>query len=381
MRRYAYDFLGLLEVQLLRDWATHIDANGGALPEGKIFSSEELIVVPGTEGEGTTQLAPSDRTVGTNDIGMVAWRATLRTPEYPDGREIVLIANDVTVQAGSFGVAEDHFYHAATRYARERALPRLYIACNSGARIGLVEALKPLFKVDWKDEANPAAGFNGLYLDEADAAPLVASGVVQGESATLGGKPVLKLTDIIGEADMPGIGVENLRGSGLIAGETSRAYNDVFTLSFVTGRSVGIGAYLNRLGQRVIQKGSASGEGEGGPMILTGFQALNKLLGRDVYVSQDQLGGPAIMGPNGVSHEIVSSDQAGVASMLRWLSYVVVWRPRACCFCCSPSSLATRWYQRDVVPHCAAICGPAPPSCPLLSEFLKRQKCATVGSR
>ena len=49
MRRYAYDFLGLLEVQLLRDWATHIDANGGALPEGKIFSSEELIVVPGTD--------------------------------------------------------------------------------------------------------------------------------------------------------------------------------------------------------------------------------------------------------------------------------------------------------------------------------------------
>ena len=33
-----------------------------------------------------------------------------------------------------------------------------------------------------------------------------------------------------------GIGVENLRGSGTIAGETARAYNDVFTLSYVTGR-------------------------------------------------------------------------------------------------------------------------------------------------
>jgi acetyl-CoA carboxylase/biotin carboxylase 1 len=43
-----------------------------------------------------------------------------------------------------------------------------------------------------------------------------------------------------------GIGVENLRGSGLIAGETSRAYDETFTLSYVTGRSVGIGAYLNR---------------------------------------------------------------------------------------------------------------------------------------
>lgn len=36
-----------------------------------------------------------------------------------------------------------------------------------------------------------------------------------------------------------GIGVENLRGSGLIAGETSRAYDETFTLSYVTGRSVG----------------------------------------------------------------------------------------------------------------------------------------------
>jgi len=88
-----------------------------------------------------------------------------------------------------------------------------------------------------------------------------------------------------------GIGVENLRGSGTIAGETARAYNDVFTLSYVTGRSVGIGAYLVRLGQRTIQM-------EVGPMILTGFSALNKLLGREVYTSQDQLGGPQVMGPN-----------------------------------------------------------------------------------
>lgn len=50
-----------------------------------------------------------------------------------------------------------------------------------------------------------------------------------------------------------GIGVENLRGSGMIAGETARAYDEAFTLSYVTGRSVGIGAYLVRLGQRTIQ--------------------------------------------------------------------------------------------------------------------------------
>lgn len=54
-----------------------------------------------------------------------------------------------------------------------------------------------------------------------------------------------------------GTGGENLQGSGLIAGETSRAYHEVCTLSYVTGRSVGIGAYLNRLGQRTFQMAQA----------------------------------------------------------------------------------------------------------------------------
>jgi len=88
------------------------------------------------------------------------------------------------------------------------------------------------------------------------------------------------IDDIIGNKF--GIGVENLQGSGKIAGETSQAYDDIFTLSYVTGRSVGIGAYLVRLGQRIIQKTQ-------GPIILTGFSALNKLLGREVYTSQDQV--------------------------------------------------------------------------------------------
>jgi len=43
------------------------------------------------------------------------------------------------------------------------------------------------------------------------------------------------LTDIIGQED--GLGVENLRGSGMIAGETSKAYEDIFTITLVTGRT------------------------------------------------------------------------------------------------------------------------------------------------
>merc|ERR1719408_700739 len=59
-----------------------------------------------------------------------------------------------------------------------------------------------------------------------------------------------------------------------------------------------------------------------GPMLLTGYSALNKLLGNEVYTSQDQLGGPQIMYPNGVSHQLADDDEDGVAKILRWLSYV-----------------------------------------------------------
>ncbi|MFC2398275.1 MAG: carboxyl transferase domain-containing protein, partial [Capnocytophaga gingivalis] len=76
---------------------------------------------------------------------------------------------------------------------------------------------------------------------------------------------------IIGAED--GLGVECLKGSGLIAGATSRAYKDIFTITLVTCRSVGIGAYLVRLGQRAIQI-------DGQPIILTGAPAINKLLGK-----------------------------------------------------------------------------------------------------
>ena len=38
--------------------------------------------------------------------------------------------------------------------------------------------------------------------------------------------------------------------------------------------------------------------------LFEGFSALNKLLGKNVYASQDQLGGPQVMVPNGVTHQV-----------------------------------------------------------------------------
>ena len=48
----------------------------------------------------------------------------------------------------------------------------------------------------------------------------------------------------------------------------------------------------------------------------------NKVLGREVYTSNAQIGGPRVMGANGVSHLIVQDDVRGVRGILRWLSYV-----------------------------------------------------------
>ena len=149
-----------------------------------------------------------------------------------------MIANDVTVQSGSFGVEEDEFFYKASKYAREHKLPRVYISCNAGARIGLVDELKDKIKVKFVDAENPAKGFEYLYLSDEDYKALP-EGTVIAKEVSEG----WALSDVIGTKH--GIGVENLQGSGKIAGETSAAYDEIFTLSYVTGRSVGIGAYLS----------------------------------------------------------------------------------------------------------------------------------------
>lgn len=70
-----------------------------------------------------------------------------------------------------------------------------------------------------------------------------------------------------------------------------------------------------RLGQRAIQI-------EGQPIILTGAGAINKLLGREVYTSNLQLGGTQIMYRNGVSHMTANDDFEGVSKIVDWMSFV-----------------------------------------------------------
>jgi len=254
-----------------------------------------------------------ERPPAQNTMGMVAWQLRLETPEFPQGRPLIVLANDVTWQAGSFGPLEDAFFARVCRYARTERIPLLYVSANSGARLGLATEPMDLFQAKFIDD-DVTKGLEYLYVDAEGLARLPPGSVRTRALSLADGTVHHVLTDVIG-APNAGLGVECLSGSGLIAGEMSRARQTIFTTTIVTGRSVGIGAYLARLGGRVIQV-------ETSPMILTGFQALNKLLGREVYTSNLQLGGPNIMHSNGVTHLSVPSDLDAMSAFLQWLAFV-----------------------------------------------------------
>uniref|UniRef100_A0A8C3SI05 acetyl-CoA carboxylase n=1 Tax=Chelydra serpentina TaxID=8475 RepID=A0A8C3SI05_CHESE len=259
------------------------------------------------------QLVHMNRLPGGNEIGMVSWKITLKSPECPDGRDIIVIGNDITYRIGSFGPQEDLLFLRASELARTEGIPRIYVAANSGARIGLAEEIRHMFHVAWEDPDDPYKGYKYLYLTPQDYKKVSALNSVHCEHVEDEGESRYKITDIIGKEE--GLGVENLRGSGMIAGESSLAYEDIITINLVTCRAIGIGAYLVRLGQRTIQV-------ENSHIILTGAGALNKVLGREVYTSNNQLGGVQIMHNNGVTHSTVCDDFEGVYTILQWLSYM-----------------------------------------------------------
>lgn len=93
------------------------------------------------------------------------------------------------------------------------------------------------------------------------------------------------------------------------------------------------------MGQRAIQI-------EGQPIILTGAPAINKLLGREVYTSNLQLGGTQIMYKNGVSHMTANDDFEGVSKIVRWMSYVPDRKGNPV-----PISPSTDTWDRDITYH------------------------------
>ncbi|KAH3678328.1 hypothetical protein WICMUC_001561 [Wickerhamomyces mucosus] len=304
---YVYDFPELFRQATLAQWKKY--APNAKVPEDFLQTTELIL-------DDSDEITEVSRDAGANSIGMVGFKVLAKTPEYPRGRQFLIVANDITFKIGSFGPQEDHFFNKVTELARKLGIPRIYLSANSGARIGIADELVPLFQVAWNEPGNPEKGFQYLYLDQEGLDKLNKNDQSQSvvtERIVEEGQVRHVIKAVIGADD--GLGVECLRGSGLIAGATSKAYKDIFTITLVTCRSVGIGAYLVRLGQRAIQV-------EGQPIILTGAPAINKLLGREVYSSNLQLGGTQIMYRNGVSHLTASDDLAGVEKIMNWLSYI-----------------------------------------------------------
>ncbi|XP_040575050.1 acetyl-CoA carboxylase [Lepeophtheirus salmonis] len=313
---FVYDFPDIFKMGLREIWkdyhALQNNLNPAFRSDSEIFSCTELVL-----DSNEMKVIEQKRYPGENDIGMVAWRMTLKTPEYPtEGRDIIVIANDITHQIGSFGPKEDKLFYRASELSRKLKIPRIYLAANSGARIGLAKEIQKMFKVAWEDENDPEKGFSYIYLTPEDYFSLTKRGlehIVFSELIQKNDESRYKITDIIGiNEDM---GVENLSYAGLIAGETSRAYDSIVTMSMTSARAIGIGSYLVRLSQRVVQVENSS-------IILTGAGALNKLLGSEVYTSNVQLGGTQIMCNNGVTHKCERDDVSGVKRLLIWLGYI-----------------------------------------------------------
>ncbi|KAJ8967322.1 hypothetical protein NQ314_002949 [Rhamnusium bicolor] len=271
---YVYDFPDMFRQMVDLQWKQYSQerlSEAIRIPD-KLMDFVELILDPETEA----RLIEQKRVPGENNVGMVAWRLTLYTPEYPQGRDIIVIANDITYLIGSFGPREDKVFGMASEIARKLKIPRIYLAVNSGARIGLAEEVKALFRIAWEDNKEPDRGFRYLYLTPEDYAKVSAYSSVRAVLIEDEGESRYKLTDIIGKDD--GLGVENLKYAGMIAGETSKAYDEVVTISM--------------------------------------------LLGREVYASNNQLGGIQIMYNNGVTHKTETTDLDGIYTILKWLSYI-----------------------------------------------------------
>lgn len=150
--------------QIEKLWAKYYEERPGIVNPtipSPVLDSVELVL----DGDN---LVEQKRLPGENDVGMVAWRLSLYTPEFPAGRDIILIGNDLTHLLGSFSPKEDLVFCKASERARLLNIPRVYFSANSGARIGLAEEVKAVFRIAWEDENEPEKGFKYIYLSPDD---------------------------------------------------------------------------------------------------------------------------------------------------------------------------------------------------------------------
>jgi acetyl-CoA carboxylase / biotin carboxylase 1 len=148
---YCYDFPAVFENALQSLWADYKLRGGSELPpSAALVEATELILEPSTHSRfqgSNAVLQQVTRSVGSNDVGVVVWLMTLRTPEWPQGRQTLAVANDITFSVGAFGPREHAVFRAVCDFAVQSRLPLLYLAANSGALVGLDQELKRTVQV------------------------------------------------------------------------------------------------------------------------------------------------------------------------------------------------------------------------------------------
>jgi acetyl-CoA carboxylase/biotin carboxylase 1 len=106
------------------------------------------------------------------------------------------------------------YFIIASELARREGIPRIYVATNSGARIGLAEEVRALFRIAWRVPGDATKGLKYLYLTPADYAKVTTDPkrpAIIAELIEEDGEKRYRVTDIIGQKD--GLGVENLKVS------------------------------------------------------------------------------------------------------------------------------------------------------------------------
>ncbi|MFW3146919.1 MAG: carboxyl transferase domain-containing protein [Thermoplasmatota archaeon] len=347
-KAYVYDRLSLLRNELACVWAN----SGKERPEG-ILTAKELITEP--DGE----VVPIDRPPGVNDLSIVAWRVHIRSPEAESGRELIVVSGDMTLKGGSVSTEEDVLFAGAAKIARDEGIPFVYFAEGSGARIGLATIVTQRLSYDDREDVffvdertyslleplvvghrdpvngsryiitsilgglpdiNVAEEDEYLYISEATYNRFKDRMTAHPTTVTVGSKEKTRWVIDSIEKQFPLINFENLSGSAMMARACSLTYHSVPTMAVVTDTCTGIIAYNVRLLKRIVQTRNSE-------IILTGYRALNSLYGGDdVYSSNRELGGPHIMGPNGVSHHIVKDESQACKTVLSWLAGVPVKR-------------------------------------------------------
>lgn len=225
-----------------------------------------------------------------NDTGVRVWDCVF------DGIPVMVVGNDKDVFAGSMSYRESQVYYDALHEARERKIPFVYLSGTAGARIGMNKELLKDIQVS-KD------GSSYLYVTDIEKYKYFTEYTKLSENE-------YRIDAIVND----GIGVDNLAGSALIAGEMARAYKEIPTITYVFNHSTGIGVYLARLSGRVIQHQDTA-------ILLTGANALNELLGKKAYKSNLQLGGASdIMDVNGISQVSVPDDDHGVQQIYQYIT-------------------------------------------------------------